>query len=1071
MAMNEDEALSKFVTDNLNFFLSEDVILKTLKTKTNDYFYKKHKNKYGTPSKKQIAKALVSLLLKKTISPEKIEEFILTLPIFQLSGNNQKEYISLLSTSDHMSVLSAQEIERINKVGAYKAIKQTTHEGLNELKNKKIQDIEHEISLKQQQLDALPSVLDHVDPIPQELDLKIDKITPWWERFYLSSDPFPTKAGLSQLDTKLYESVVVKTQPFVETLNNLQSNPNYLFNTGVLLSGGFGFGKTTFLDYLNYYLIQQNIITIKISQTKAYPDSNSYVDHFLNRLIYELKQILGNKVKNHDFEGLDPDLHIQKLCDVALAEKPGMVIMLDDYHKHNKANPSIIFDFIGQLQITKDSLETQGLKVGFIVSGLPEWREKLKTDLSLSGFLDKPPIEMPQLTPKIICDAFNQRIHAFSFSSTPNLIKHNFIEALFTKEDCASGGYRYYLTAIQDELNRNNMAILNTPIEISEKDLTRIKSEIEKYQSLKISFNKLTITDRTKGFTSEIIIKHLTILVSVYMHGGITEDSLIFLDNKQFLKTLAGHNLIQKLRLKNESAEFKWVVSENLQKAAAKIKSKYDKEINDYLLKIFSPKKIQSDIYSKEPEAISKIQPYITFFNGSDINISKSSKQNLDDAFRVFQTVSLSKSFDSGEATIYIKPIGQIKNAIEFLSNAFFDIDQSNPFFNLSKIKTTRNKWQQHWVDYDAIDELFDHLEKFDCDSSRLEYEHVSLRFSDVFIYLADLLMAITTNLCLKKDPFSFYHNVIHHTKQELDLFTSAKENYYSAEPEAHFIYVSRFSSYLEERLRLFLYSAGGLIFGDLKYKDYIPKQIRLYGFKNIENKNYSAILNFFNGLTRSQYREFFCADNEYNNLVVKFLGLHWHRDDFKSFFDYYAEIDVSTRHDRKDKFSITDRDKYINYVSKGAEFLSAINNFMSQFITNYGYVIRGHPEASEVDDHVLRFSTKLRDQGVKSFKNFPAVDKSRIFEENKETNNLFFEPIYGHMVAQEIISKIKNSFDHKFSNVEMFTVDLLDPEFIASHYSVYYSQFISSLLFLSRVRKEIEVIPWFESSVLIKKT
>ena len=91
------------------------------------------------------------------------------------------------------------------------------------------------------EVDFYPSVLDAKEIPEPDFDPEIEQYKHWWEKFYLKGNPFPTRAGLSDIDEQLYESIVVKTKPFKNTLSALEKDRQFLFKTAFLLVGNYGF--------------------------------------------------------------------------------------------------------------------------------------------------------------------------------------------------------------------------------------------------------------------------------------------------------------------------------------------------------------------------------------------------------------------------------------------------------------------------------------------------------------------------------------------------------------------------------------------------------------------------------------------------------------------------------------------------------------------------------------------------------------------------------------------------------------------------------------------------------------
>ena len=249
--MNEEQALREFVAKNETLLTDSNLDRRHLKDALNDFYVVRHKHAFSTPTNVAIMKAFLARL-KGALSDQQLHDLIDTLPLFRLAGDNQRQQLhDSLTNKQIQSVLTDQQINDLRQVGAFEAVERHKGGQIEKAQLRKLEDIEKQIRQKRDEYESLPSILDReVVPEPR-FDPTVEDIKPWWERFYLQGNPFPRKDGLSDISASLYEAVIIKTAPFQSTLSNLQRNPAFLFNSGFLLVGDYGYGKTTFIDYLS----------------------------------------------------------------------------------------------------------------------------------------------------------------------------------------------------------------------------------------------------------------------------------------------------------------------------------------------------------------------------------------------------------------------------------------------------------------------------------------------------------------------------------------------------------------------------------------------------------------------------------------------------------------------------------------------------------------------------------------------------------------------------------------------------------------------------------------------------
>ncbi len=501
--MKDEHILKEFVRTYFRLLTSKEYDKQSFRDAIKEFYIKKHQKKYSFPSNRDCMTALISFL-NASCDVKKIHEMIDTLPFFRETGESQRLVLHDQLKKDQIkSVLPDEQIALIKEFGAYEAVKKHKGEEITKEKQKEFVELQKQIDAKRDEYESLPSVLDSNPANEPDFNPEVEDIKPWWERFYLRSDPFPQKDGLSSISKDLYESVIIKTEPFQKTLSNLQKNPNYLFHSGFLLVGDYGYGKTTFIDYLSNYLIVHDVLPMRVTSAKSYADASGFMDSFLHKLRMELMDEARKitAINNRELEPLELEDQIVRLSQkILLSRRKGILVFLDDYHKFRSHFPQI-FEFLGTLQVLKDTLTRANLNVGFIVSGIPIWLTELRQNSQLMGFLDNTPIEMPKITPDLICEVFNRRIAAFCYESTPRRIKPDFVQKL-VKDLGGEQGIRGCIARIVYELSNNNTAIVDSPVEISDTVLKDVRVILESDLALKSAFSKLTLSTKFKRFTS-----------------------------------------------------------------------------------------------------------------------------------------------------------------------------------------------------------------------------------------------------------------------------------------------------------------------------------------------------------------------------------------------------------------------------------------------------------------------------------------------------------------------------------------------------------------------------------------
>ena len=122
----------------------------------------------------------------------------------------------------------------------------------------------------------------------------------------------------------------------------------------------------------------------------------------------------------------------------------GFFVFIDDLHKHIDSNR--VFNFLANLQITKNNFSRDGINVVFVVAGFPSWRDKIRQNSALTGFFDAADeLTLPEVTPELAAQTINLIIAKLDFLSA-------FIE---------NAEFRNLLSGVLKRYQRNKFKIIN----------------------------------------------------------------------------------------------------------------------------------------------------------------------------------------------------------------------------------------------------------------------------------------------------------------------------------------------------------------------------------------------------------------------------------------------------------------------------------------------------------------------------------------------------------------------------------------------------------------------------------
>ena len=1064
--MNQQEAVAKFISENLSIFTTNPFDKGRFKTARKHFFFEQHSNRFGSPSNRDYAQALVAHLRKRGLSGPEIVGIIDASDFMRELGESYtNELKASLNESHQRPVLSEEQILTLKTVGALDMLRATKEKELVKEFSDKQQALKQELETleaqrkqKQQEYDAVPSILEKEEIQEPEMKSEVEVTRTWWERFYLTADPFPRTDGLSLIPVDLYEQIISKTRPFVETLSSLQKDSDCLFHKGFLLVGDYGYGKTTFVDYLSHYLITLDILPIRITCARAFSDSAAFADSFYQRLMKSLRDEAAamTTISPESLIRLEPeDVVVELTRRILASRKKGVVVFLDDYHKH-KAHFTKIYEFLGTLQVLKDTLTRENLNVGFIVSGTPEWRQELSQNGQLHGFLDGTPIIIPHATADFVCEVFNRRIKAYCYESTPRLLRKDFVQKL-VRDSGQQQGVRDYLNSIVTQLSQNNLAIIDSPVVIEESVLSDIRSSLEHDPLIAGGFNKLLYQTKFKGLNDVQIARCLELLVQVGTHDGITENDRQFLENRFFFKVLRDCELLQKQR-SGMPGVVAWGLRDRLKISVKRIQAKHKLHLNDYLLKIYAFK----DYHVRKHMAEQSVPASIKALKDLLVDTTTRLPQSVVD--QIGRGLSLYERLLSAESVKPSEP--QLKWAEEcltVLSEAVFGLDTSAALFGASGISGLDAKWRNHPCKNEQIDEAIERLNRYSLDKTDHNRSHAVRQVCNVVPELADTLRQVIEDQCQRLD-FGFLKCPADHTEDEIQILSSARDLSYSGKGEDHFTYVKQITDHLEIRFRQFFYVTGNLLFGD-NYFACTPPAVIAYAQKNLASRQeFSAWPNSFLGITRSQYRQMLCQNNPYKEYIISALDLNWKEEDWKSFGEIFALENIMVAHNQLPAYSPSHRDSHLRYVKLSVELLSAINRLMSRVIEQSAYVCTADVSNPSLDESLFRISFKsiqIRpgdNPGPKVFKSWPQALQGKY-------------PLTDHILTEKTFNHLHDMFLGKIDD-DPFMLLVIDPynlDYTQTHYRAQISEIISTISYMRFVSNELSVLPWFGGSIALR--
>jgi hypothetical protein len=269
---------------------------------------------------------------------------------------------------------------------------------------------------------------------------------------------------------------------------------------------------------------------------------------------------------------------------------------------------------------------------------------------------------------------------------------------------------------------------------------------------------------------------------------------------------------------------------------------------------------------------------------------------------------------------------------------------------------------------------------------------------------------------------------------------------------------VKSLTDHLERRFRVFLYATTSLVFGEAGYVKEMPDEVRKYAYRNLEEPGYSAVANAYDGFSRGQYRSVFANGSRVKDLVIDAIPIEWAATDWGRFLDIFVEENVKTSHQKVSYYDVSDRDRYFNYSRMAEELMAHLNDLGHHIPFRAFVVIQGSSMSPE--DAVIKYHFKRLK---------PDQDRELSATVRGEVPAFLAKaPSTDHPLSRAVYEKVCEQIQDGISasSTKCVDEDLLDVDYLVTHYAVTYQEFVNSVVFGWRVDRRFSVGRWFGSSV-----
>jgi hypothetical protein len=1047
--MKKEDAIRTFVQKNFSLLKErENFDNKTYRASKKMFFGKELKYKYGNPPDKEICNCLVEYLIKtyKISSEAELEEVIAGTTFLKVNNIKVENYVLLIDSITKKYDIG-EEIKGLKDIEKHDRL-------LEQIKKERTKEIDELIEQKKEEYRSLPSVLDHEDFSEPEIVTPQRTSREWWEQLNLRENPFPGPLdGLFLVDKSIYDEIIVETPPIQWALRKLDSISNGnmdIFHRGYLLGGEFGTGKTTFYDFLSLHLTMNHIEPIRIALAENISEAH-YVQRFEKDICIEIAKIarkfsvpLTNRIIDFE-EARFLMLEIQSKGVI------GFFIFIDDLHKNLDTNR--VFNFLANLQITKNVLSRDTINAVFVVAGFPSWEERIRKDSALTGFFDAADMLMlPEVSPELAAQAIKKRLQAFSINPEREIgVKEEFLRTIFRRVSSEIGrsniGFRPYIQAAINHFQQNKFDILSIDFtSLDDSTIVQVRTKLESSDEFKKNIHALIFgTGIKKREVRELTLK---ILCEIYLRKGVSEDDPLFTSNRFSFQRLSQCQLIQKYDRKGKLV---WDLPPYLMELNIDIRNQFNLSIEDYLIPTYSDLRPRAEVQRKREKKLEVFQKYLKEWGRRLDQVISGSLTDALDMYSRHISPYLEEDVNVLKLTEGLPEVEDLKKCvwtlmkaiIKFESPLLLEVPGESNMLGWS-LRHRTLEYSQHFITMaenlkkganekrditrllsfakEAFDELW------------MEFDQSLNRFEKTRVRCSEIPRKVLKTLCSEEA------HLLSVIKPRQEVFES----------------FSKVVAVLEETVRRYLLVSCTLLFGPyhLRFKHY-PESIRRYITKGgvpsaISYESY----NEFENLNRGQYRLLFTQvqrSSLFYRQVIEPVIDRWDSLDIETFFRLFGDFNIIAAHSKVSSIEDVRKDM-LTFFRLACRFISCVSARLRELVFMKNTILLHNGEISVV----FGFQHRL------------GQETKRILDSMKDPDipSGFHQFRFPKDQIEKGIDEILEHSDNAFGTVEL---DLLDIEETSIKCRKRYSEAIP-IIAIAAVLDKIRGIPLYGTDICLMR-